>query len=756
MVCGGINRFRISKRTAVLRLAVIIFLAIAGGSLLLPYAAQAVPLPDMRPTTDTPFDTAANPEPESEQESEAEATSQPEGKIASVPTLRPNIPGDSPSQSAIPLPQQRPADPPLPSQLVSSEDYFLLHRILVLLKEDSFVAAQSQMQSLTDPLAKDVAEWLYIRDRSLHAGYQRIRKFIASHADWPNQSLLHKRIEVALFISRPSAQIVIDYFADRTPVTGHGMVALARAFLKKGKKDEAANYIRMAWTQHLFAHSSERIILREFSEILHQEDHLARLRYLLYRKRKPAAQRAARLAGTYGAALIAAHNTIGGRTRRARQAYVRTPEAIKQDPILVLRLAQVFRRAGKNREAAALLIAAMPQGQDQINAHGWWPERRLLVRRMITAKRPDLAYKLAAHHNVTDKLFLAEAEFLAGWVALRYLYDSDLAYFHFRKLRKSVQRPLSIARAEYWLGRTEEMRGNQSSAIIRYANAEQYPYTFYGQMAMTALKRDDLIIPPATTPSQEEKIAFDALDLTKAAILFHDLGEHRHSRRFLVQNARIHDNGSVAALSAELAESHGRPDTALRIGKVALARDELLYQAAHTLNGLPEDYDQVSGLEPALIYAVSRQESAFDIAAISHAGARGLMQLMPPTAREVSGELNLEYSLARLTNDPSYNVTLGSIYLENLIIRFDGSYVMAIPGYNAGGGRVNRWTKVFGDPRDPLQDPVDWIERMPLSEPRNYVQRVLANLQIYRAILAGGSHRLELLNDIQRGVRTMP
>lgn len=704
-------------------------------------------------STSTETDTEAG-SPEGENGS-SEPQDTTETNLAALPALRPERPGEAPP-AAMPVPEIRPSDPPPPSRVISADDYFLLRQIVALFKEDSIVAAQALIQKLTSPLAKTAAEWLYVRDRSLHAGAKRILAFIEANPDWPGQSLLHKRIEVLLFISPQPAQMVRDYFANREPRTGLGLAVLAYALLKTGEKEQAANLVRAAWRGFLLSKSSERLILSRFGGILREEDHLDRLRYLLYRKKITAAHRAASHVGPYGKSLISAHNAISARSRRARQAYVRAPVAIKRDPVVILRQAQSLRSAKKYVEAAALLVANTPNDQDTVNGNGWWSERRYLVRRMLTAMRPDLAHKLAAQHHTADPKFFAEAEFLAGWVALRYLYDADLAYFHFRKLRKAVTQPLSIARAEYWLGRTEDMRADHSSAIIRYANAEKYPFTFYGQLAMAALGRKTLDIPPIAPPTREDRENFNARDLTQAAILFHELGETRHSSRFLVQMARLSETETGAILSAELAESHGQPDTAHWIGKAAFLRDHLVYQAAHTLNGLPEDYDQVSGLEPALIYAVSRQESAFDIAAVSHAGARGLMQLMPPTAREVADLLQIEYSLARLTQDPSYNVTLGSTYLERLIARFEGSYVMAIPGYNAGGGRVNRWTRVFGDPRDPLVDPVDWIERMPLSEPRNYVQRVLANLQIYRAILAGGSHELNLREDLRRGARNTP
>ncbi len=689
------------------------------------------------------------------QNASSESQDTPEANLAALPALRPDRPGETPP-AATPVPEVRPSDPPPPSRVVSADDYFLLRQIIALLKEDSIVAAQALTQKLNSPLAKTVAEWLYVRDRSLHAGAKRVLAFIDANPDWPSQSLLHKRIEALLFISPQPAKLVTDYFSDREPRTGLGLAVLAQALLRTGEKERSADLIRAAWRGYLLSRSTERLILSRFGGVLREEDHLDRLRYLLYRKKIAAARRAAGHVGPYGNSLVNAHNAISARSRRARQAYVRAPAAIKQDPAVLLRQAQSLRRAKKYVEAAALLVANTPNDQDAVNGNGWWSERRYLVRRMLTAMRPDLAHKLAANHHTTNRKFYAEAEFLAGWVALRYLYDADLAYFHFRKLRKSVTQPLSIARAEYWLGRAEDMRADHSSAIIRYANAEKYPFTFYGQLAMAALGRKTLDIPPIAPTTIEERETFDARDLTQAAILFHELGERRHSRRFLVQNASLSETETGAILSAELAESHGQPDTAHWIGKAAFLRDHLVYQAAHTLTGLPEGYDQVSGLEPALIYAVSRQESAFDIAAVSHAGARGLMQLMPPTAREVAGLLKIEYSLARLTQDPSYNVTLGSTYLDGLITRFKGSYIMAIPGYNAGGGRVNRWTRVFGDPRNPLVDPIDWIERMPLSEPRNYVQRVLANLQIYRAILAGGSHELNLLDDLQRGVGNAP
>jgi len=674
-----------------------------------------------------------------------------ESIVAALPALRPQPTDEARVGPSVALPQLRPRDPPPPTRIVGADDYFALRRIITLMREESLVAAQSLARELEDPLAKKMAEWLYVRDSSLHAGIDRIVRFVTDHPDWPSNSLIRRRAEATFFVTPQNPQTVIDYFAGQAPRSGIGKAALARALLKTGMENQAANLIRSAWHENRFSKTIERLILRDFSELLREEDHLIRLHFLLYQNQRKDARRAARLAGSYGRSLLKAHNSIGRRTSQARRALGKISEDLKKDPVLLLRQAQVLRRSGKNVEAAAFLVAASGPELNLVDGNGWWPERRLLVRRMLTAARPDLAHKLAARHNVSNPVYKAEAEFLAGWVALRYLYDADLAYFHFRQLRQSVTLPLSIARAEYWLGRTEERRGNHASAVIRYANAEDYRYTFYGQLAMTALGRGDIVIDPPVTPTAAERKQFSALEITRAARLFHDLSETYYARLFLVQNARNHDNDAIATLSAELAISMGRPDTALRVGKAALIRNMPAYHAAHTLRGLPAGYDQVSNLEPALVYAVSRQESAFNFAAISHAGARGLMQLMPPTAREVSNELQIEYSLARLTQDPHYNVTLGATYLEWQIERFTGSYVMAIPAYNAGGGRVSRWTNVFGDPRDPLVDPIDWIERMPLSEPRDYVQRVLANLQIYRAILAGGRHPLMLLDDLARG-----
>ncbi len=361
------------------------------------------------------------------------------------------------------------------------------------------------------------------------------------------------------------------------------------------------------------------------------------------------------------------------------------------------------------------------------------------------------AFSLAAGHNNPPGIYYAEGEFLAGWVALRHQFDPEIALHHFTRLRTAVTSPLSVSRAEYWLGRTEQTRGNSALSQEHFANAARYQYTYYGQLAALEVNQREIVLGDITPSTLADTELFEANELARAAQLFADLREFSSMQKFLVQIGRVIRFDPEIVLAAQFAENMGRADIALRIGKAAIIRNRPQLHAAFTLAGLPEGFDNNRTLEPALTYAIARQESAFLQTAVSHSGARGLLQLMPATAREVATGLQLPYNLARLTQDPSYNVNLGATYLEGLLVRFSGSYIMSIAGYNAGGGRVTQWMDSFGDPRDGVIDPIDWVEMIPFNETRNYVQRVLANLQIYRARLNNGTHPLEIQIDLARG-----
>ncbi len=651
---------------------------------------------------------------------------------------------------AMAIPVFRPSDPPPPTRIVAPDDYYAVQKFIALLEEEAILAALSVQATILDPLARDLTEWLYVRSAAIHATPDRIGEFIAANQNWPDRELIRVRQEGAFYIQNITPENIDEVYGDDQPISGLGRIVLARWNVAEGNTETASGLIKQVWHLANLSRAQEDRVLSEFSDFLDATDHRIRARRLYYQGQSSGAARIARLSGGFGTQLVRAYGAVGKRTRSARNIMSNSSIAVRSDPIIVLREAQAQRRRGDPVAAANTLLEATPENQNLTDARGWWPERRLLVRLVLLEGRPDLALRLAAGHNNPPGLYFAQAEFLAGWVALRHQYNPELALVHFSRLRAGVTRPLSISRAEYWLGRTQQVFGDLPAAATHFANAAAYQHTYYGQLAALQTGQTDIDLGAEAEPDPADRETFEAGNVARAATLLADLGEYSLMQKFLVQIGTTSSFDPEIILAARFAESNGRADIALRVGKAALNRGRDHYPAAFTLAGLPEGFADNHTLEPALVYAVSRQESAFLQTAVSRSGARGLLQLMPATAREVATDLQLPYNLARLTQDPSYNVTLGATYLEGLLERFAGSYIMTIAGYNAGGGRVTQWVESFGDPRVENIDPIDWIEMIPFNETRNYVQRVLANLQVYRARLNDNRHLLDLANDLTR------
>jgi soluble lytic murein transglycosylase len=379
----------------------------------------------------------------------------------------------------------------------------------------------------------------------------------------------------------------------------------------------------------------------------------------------------------------------------------------------------------------------------------WWTERHILARRALDDGEVTTAYRLAADHGQTSAAAIAEAEWLAGWVALRFLGEPILAYRHFVAMHRVVRMPISVARAAYWAGRAAEAAAVPLESERWYRRAVTRPTTFYGQLATLALGREVLTLPAGPHPAAAG--AFEARELVRLARLLGELDEGELMGAVL---ARLLDQASSPAeraLIAHIGLDYGLAHVSIRAAKRALRDDTMLIESAYPVPAALAPGPGGAGLlEPGLLLALARQESEMNRRVVSRAGARGLLQLMPATARMMARRLGLTYERSRLTSDDAYNLRLGGGYLAGLLADFDGAGVLALPAYNAGPGRVGQWIRDNGDPRDAAVDPIDWIELIPYSETRNYVQRVLEGIQVYRHLLADPARppRLRLAEDM--------
>jgi soluble lytic murein transglycosylase len=591
---------------------------------------------------------------------------------------------------------------------------------------------------LADPVAGKLLVWLRATRGDGSLSFGEIAAFLAANPDWPNGAALLRRAEEIL-PEEKSARAVVSWFAGREPSTPYGRFRLARAYLELGDQKRAGELARRSWRGgDLYYPDLERTFRTTFASLLSMGDHRARLDALLWDGRDTAARRLYDVVGSDRRALAEARILLRQQKRNADAAVAAVPPALRADPGLTYERIRRLRQKGLEAEARKLLAEIK---QDAGRPDLWWTERHALARDALRQGRAAEAYAIARAHALSEPSDYAEAEWLAGWIALRFLHKPEAARNHFLNMAKVVRFPISVARAAYWAGRAGEVAGDKPFAMGWYRSAAAHPTTFYGRLAAERVSPDaTLVLPPAPEPSRMDRAAFAGHELVRAARLLAAHGQEDAARTFIRRLGEIRDVPSWQAMTAELAGEIGGTGLGVATAKRAMREGFLLFEQAYPLMTLPIAAERLPHpVEPALVLAMIRQESEFDRGAISSAGARGLMQLMPGTAKQVAASLDLPYSPDRLTRDPAYNVKLGRAYLSKLLGSFDGSVALAFAAYNAGPARVRQWLDTYGDPRGGRVDLIDWIEMLPFAETRNYVQRAIENRWVYQARLNGDS-----------------
>ncbi|MBB4185043.1 soluble lytic murein transglycosylase [Sinorhizobium terangae] len=565
---------------------------------------------------------------------------------------------------------------------------------------------------------------------------------------WPGLKSLRAHSERALYRENPPAPDVIAAFGATRPETAEGTIILARALVAQEQKAAAARHLRAIWLKDALDKDTETKILSEFSDLLTTADHKRRMEMLLYRSRVEQAGRFGDLGKAQS--LYRAWAAVIRGTGNAASLIEAVDPSWRNDPAFLFVRIEHLRKQEKYQEAAKLL-AQMPRDGDALVDPGeWWIEQRIVSRGLLDAGDFRGAYRIAANHAATEATDIVDAEFHAGWYALRGLEDPATAAGHFQKILEASSRPISASRAWYWLGRAAEAGGPGNSSEY-FGKAARYPGTFYGQLAAARLGRRTLDVSyPSPTP--EDRTRFEGREAVRAIARLEVAGHGwRADSLYRSLAEELTSPGELAMLAAR-AEQTGNHQLSLQVGKIAFARGIDVAALAFPIGVIPSSAD-ITGAGKALAYAIARQESAFNPAAVSTANARGLLQLLPGTAKGVASRFGLAYSRDRLTTDAGYNATLGAHYLGEQINSFGGSYILTFIAYNAGPGRVPEWLQRYGDPRGmPIDEVVDWIERIPFQETRNYVQRVMENYQIYKSRLGEPA---DIVSDLRMG-RQLP
>ncbi|WFU09961.1 lytic transglycosylase domain-containing protein [Rhizobium sp. CB3090] len=550
-------------------------------------------------------------------------------------------------------------------------------------------------------------------------------------AGWPGLASLRGNSERAIYAENPPADQVLAAFGNTQPETPEGAVILSRALVSRGATAQAAKLIRKVWRNEGLDKSFEDKILAEFSSLLSPADHKARMDYLLYRGRTAQAKRFGDLGRAQS--LYKAWAAVNNHSANAGTLLANIDSQWRKDPAYLFMRIENLRRQDKFDDAANLLMQMPRDRSVLVNASQWWDEQRIVSRGLVDQGEFKTAYRIVDASVAESAQDVGEAEFHAGWYALRGLQDGATAETHFRKILQVSNGPISLSRAWYWLGRSAEAGGPGKAADF-YTKAASYPSTFYGQLAAEKLGRRTLNV-TYPSPTTDDRERFQSREAVQAIAHLEAAGHGwRADALYRALARQLQSPGEIAMLAAR-AERSGNHQLSLQVGKIAYGRGVDVAALAFPIGVIP-DSANISGSGKALAYAIARQESAFNPAAISSANARGLLQLLPKTAKAVAGRHGMAYSADKLTQDAGYNATLGAHYLGEQIDAFGGSYILTFIAYNAGPNKVPEWINRYGDPRGKsIDDVVDWIERIPFPETRNYVQRVMENYQVYKARL---------------------
>jgi soluble lytic murein transglycosylase len=683
-----------------------------------------------------------------------------------LPRARPQLVTAAPN--AAPAPSATPVGPALasltagpapiagPAPLAPSADIALVD--LAALKEAITLARNSKTGPVTDlektigdPAARKLVEWVLLRSDNNTCDYSRYMAFISANPGWPSIGMLRRKAEAMLWQEQTEPAFVRSVFSKEVPLTGKGRLALARALLAYGDRGGAQSQVRSAWRNEALSMDLEDQILDTFKDLLTPADHKARMDMRLYAEDVDAGLRAANRVGPTAVALAKAWVAVLHNAPNAKALLEAVPSEATHDLDYIFVRAHWLRHEEKVAEAADLILSAPRDAAQQIDPDAWWVDRRLLARRLLDNGDARTAYLLVRDAAPpTKETPRWEYQFTPGWIALRFLNDPATALAHFARVAQGSANPTTLARQGYWQGRSAEALGRKEEARSYYEAAARHGTAYYGQLARARLGYQDIVLRPPPETSPERWAAIAQLDIVRATELLYAVGERDLVVPFL---ADLGEKVSDPAVLAELGEITGRNKDArsmLHVGKPALGRGLALEHYAFPTIGIPDYHPIGPAVDLSVVYAIARQESTFWQGDVSSAKAMGLMQVTPEAGRETAKRFGVTYDQKRLASDPVYNVQMGAAELADRLNDYRGSFILTFAGYNAGPGNVRKWIAQYGDPRDPRVDPVDWVERIPFSETRNYVERVMENVQVYR-VRFGGGHRLMIEADLHRG-----
>ncbi len=625
----------------------------------------------------------------------------------------------------------------LKSKYYNKKDLEIAKKAISLMEKRKWETAIKLSKKAKDKSIYNFIVWRYLLEKSNNADYSIYKEFLENNKKYPRIGRVEYLSEKKLSTKNIRPKEIIKFFEEKEPLSGFGEMILGESLIKEGNIAGGINLIKKGWIRADLNKNELRTYKKKFNKYLKSEDHIKRADYLAWENKYWDLKRMLRYLPKDYQALYNARQLLMSKSYGVDAAISKVPEKFKNDSGLNYDRLKWRRKRGRVDSSLEILLNIKNNKNYLVRPDKWWIERSIIARSLIYKKKYQTSYEIANNHAL-DKGTpeFAEAEWLSGWISLSFLNDPLRAREHFKSFFENVGYPISLSRGAYWLARSYEALNDTVTANKYYKIASTYPTTYYGQLShLKIFKNEKYILTNSLEIDENYKKSFFRKDLYKLVHLLHELDKDKYSKHILRFLALDDIEKGSEILSAQLATDISRYDFAIQISKIASYEKRFHNKYNYPIINTPKYVSERKIPEQALILAIIRQESEFDSKANSYAGAKGMMQLMTYTAKVVAKQAKLPYSKSRLTQDPEYNIKLGSHYLAGLLLDYDGSYPFAIAAYNAGPKRVKYWKKLNKNPQKKQIDYVNWIELIKFKETRNYVQRVLENYNVYRYIL---------------------
>jgi soluble lytic murein transglycosylase len=623
----------------------------------------------------------------------------------------------------------------LKSKILKEKDYLLAKNIFNLIKKKKWNTAIEQTKRIKDKEFKSLVTWLYLKTNGNQATFIDYKNFIDKNSNYPRIGRLRYMAEHKIILENTTPKSVINWFDNSEPLSGTGEIKLGEAYLKIGEIELGTVLIKSGWVKADLSKRDVRYYRKKFRKILTTQDHLKRADYLAWdnqywdlKRMLPYLPKKERL--LYNARFILMTNSYG-----VDKAISDVPKELISD--LGLQYNRLKWRTRRNRLDGSLEILRKFHGEETlVYPELWWKLRENISRDLIYTKKYSLAYEVSSNHHLNEGPEFADAEWISGWLALSFLNKSELAINHFKNFYNNVGYPISLARGAFWLGLAYEKNNNLNEAKKYFTEGSKFTNTYYGQLSFNKIKLgQDFKLSTEHKISDGYEKEFNKNELIRHVRLLKEMDKTEFSKDIVKHLASLNVEKGSEILAAKLSTEIGRFDYAIQISKQASYEKRFINMFNYPIIPIPDEINGKQMPSQELLLAIIRQESEFDARANSHVGAQGLMQIMPSTAKLVARNLQTTYSKSLLKSDPSYNIKLGTYYFNSLLEDYDGVFPFAIGAYNAGPNRIKSWVKRYGDPNKGEINFIDWIELIRFKETRNYVQRVIENINVYKYTL---------------------